>query len=177
MNIIRERLDEQINNARKRNILPGKLLLTSQTFQLLLMDDYAQSLMKKGNHPAIAIREIFNLEFEIGHCDMIIGKGIVPEKCPICSRPLLTCHGTIYNLVPVIKFLESVGKRASTLACGHLVEIGVKEYHISFEPPLGTEAKIIVCPKCGGKIKYLTATEAFCLDCDWDNLKPLGGRR
>ena len=176
MNIIKEKIIEQINCTRKRNILPEKILLTPQTFQLLLMDEHVQSLMKRGNHPAIAIRETFHLEFEVGDCDMIIGKGISPEKCPVCLRLLLTCHGMIYNLEPVIKFLEVAGKRKSILACGHLVEIGVKEYRIPLDLS-DSETKITVCPECGGKIKYLTATEAFCLDCDWDNLKPLAMRR
>ena len=30
------------------------------------------------------------------------------------------------------------------------------------------------CPICSGRIKYLSETDAFCLDCDWDNLVPLG---
>jgi len=36
--------------------------------------------------------------------------------------------------------------------------------------------KLDCCPLCSGKIKYLNETDAFCLDCDWDNLVPLGGR-
>jgi hypothetical protein len=172
---IKERINEQINGIRNRNILPQKLLLASQTFRRLLTDEYVQHLMKKGNHPAIAIRKIFHLEFEIADCDMIIGKGISPEKCPICSRPLLVCHGVIYNLASAIEFLETAGARTSILACGHPVKIGVKEYRTSVDFS-DAETKITVCPKCGGKIKYLTATEAFCLDCDWDNLKPLGMR-
>ena len=29
------------------------------------------------------------------------------------------------------------------------------------------------CPVCGGSIQYLNEHDAFCLDCDWDNLKPI----
>jgi len=36
--------------------------------------------------------------------------------------------------------------------------------------------KLDCCPACSGKIKYLSETDAFCLDCNWDNLVPLGGR-
>ena len=32
------------------------------------------------------------------------------------------------------------------------------------------------CPQCSGEIKYLDESDAFCLDCDWDNLVPLGKR-
>ena len=35
-------------------------------------------------------------------------------------------------------------------------------------------SKLERCPVCSGKIKYLSETDAFCLDCDWDNLVPLG---
>jgi hypothetical protein len=35
-------------------------------------------------------------------------------------------------------------------------------------------SKLERCPVCSGRIKYLSETDAFCLDCDWDNLVPLG---
>ena len=39
-----------------------------------------------------------------------------------------------------------------------------------------TANKLDCCPQCSGQIKYLDDTDAFCLDCDWDNLVPLGKR-
>ena len=36
------------------------------------------------------------------------------------------------------------------------------------------EKKLHRCPVCSGRIKYLSEADAFCLDCDWDNLLPLG---
>lgn len=33
-----------------------------------------------------------------------------------------------------------------------------------------------VCPECGGTIRHLSETSTFCLDCDWDNLVPLGSK-
>lgn len=29
------------------------------------------------------------------------------------------------------------------------------------------------CPKCGGRVKRLGGEDYFCMDCDWDNLKPM----
>jgi hypothetical protein len=40
--------------------------------------------------------------------------------------------------------------------------------------PKKSSSKFERCPVCSGKIKYLSETDAFCLDCDWDNLVPLG---
>jgi len=37
-----------------------------------------------------------------------------------------------------------------------------------------SSSKLERCPICSGKLKYLSETDAFCLDCDWDNLIPLG---
>ncbi len=31
----------------------------------------------------------------------------------------------------------------------------------------------MACQKCGGKVQMLHGETAFCLDCDWDNLKPI----
>ncbi len=174
MNTILDRIRKQINEVQQRNILPKALLLTPQTFKLVLADEKIKHLLKQGNHPAIAIRKTFHLEFEVSSSDVIIGKGVYPKKCPFCFNPLLMCHGKIYNLASAIQSLESVGIGRVLLACGHITEVSVKEYSIPLDyPRLDSEEKCTVCPQCGGKIKYLTETDAFCLDCDWDNLKPL----
>ncbi len=40
-------------------------------------------------------------------------------------------------------------------------------------PAESTHRELTGCPVCNGSIHHLNEKDAFCLDCDWDNLRPI----
>ena len=60
----------------------------------------------------------------------------------------------------------------STLETGEYALVKSPQYPIVSSKK--AVSKLERCPVCSGKLKYLSETDAFCLDCDWDNLVPLG---
>lgn len=62
--------------------------------------------------------------------------------------------------------------RSSTFETGEYPLVKAPQYPMVSSKKVAS--KLERCPVCSGKIKYLSETDGFCLDCDWDNLVPLG---
>ena len=98
--------------------------------------------------------------------DVIIAKEIFPERCPMCGE-----H------VAAVRVLLNRVERQGYIRCsnGHVYEPEVRILHLNIfqqrSAPTKRDAPE-VCPQCGSKnIQDLSDTDAFCRDCEWDNMK------
>ncbi len=171
MGALRHRITEYIQKSQSLGILPQQVMLTGETFKGLLKDELVQRLIEKGNHPITAVTNSLGLPVEIGGKNEILGKGFIPSRCPKCGRPIFNPRVRITDVAKIIRYLERFGRQEMICTCGHSFALDVEEKRLEIDMEgISTMTK---CPRCGGEIRFLSSTEAFCLNCGWDNLKPL----
>jgi hypothetical protein len=178
MGALRHRITEYIRKAQALGMLPEQIVLTDETFKRLLDDELIQRLIRKGNHPAMAVSNAIGLPFELGERDEVVGKGFLPARCSNCDRPIFNPRVRINDIARIIRYLERFGRQKMICTCGHSFMLDVEEKRLEID--MEGVSTMTKCPRCGGEIKFLSSTEAFCLRCGWDNLKPLeikDGRR
>ena len=175
MGALRHRIMEYIRKAQESGILPERVILSKETFKKLLEDEMIRKQMERGNHPATAITNALGLPFEIGEKDEVVGKGFVPERCPHCSRAIFNPRVRLNDIVRIVRYLERFGKQQMICTCGKIFVLDVEEKRLEID--MRGVSTLTKCPQCGGPIKFLTSTEAFCLRCGWDNLKPLDAKK
>jgi hypothetical protein len=150
----------------KGSIIPVKVILSSETYEQLLEDKTIHSLIRHGFDPKVAIRDIFSIPFEIQeeNTDIIVAKELFPDRCPICGRRIVAVS-------QIIKKLEENLINKAICPSGHRFDCKVRVYYLNIYRVKEEKRGPGKCPKCGSaNIQYLSPTEAFCLDCDWDNL-------
>lgn len=163
---------ERIRNilmSMKGNIVPVKVILSSETYEQLLENRVIRSLERHGFAPKTAIKDIFSVPFEIQEedTDVIVAKELFPDRCPICGRRIGAAR-------QIIKRLEDNLIKKAICPAGHRFECEIKVYYLNIYKIKEEKKGPSICPKCGSSnIQYLSPTEAFCLDCDWDNLEVL----
>lgn len=153
-------------SLRGGGIVPTALRLSRKSCSQLL-DEEALDPGTQGE-PARVLEELIGLRVELTEeqTDVIVAKELFPERCPQCGEHVAA--------VPVL--LNRV-ERQGFIRCssGHVYE---PEVHILYlnvfqqhSAPIKRQ-ELDVCPECGGKnVQHLSDTDAFCLDCEWDNMK------
>jgi len=161
---------ERIRNiliSLKGSIIPVEVIISPETYKQLLEDGTIHSLMQHGFDPKVAIEEIFSIPFKIQNenTDVIVAKELFPNRCPICGRRILAVR-------QIIKKLENNLINKAVCPLGHQFRCEVRVYYLNIYKIKEERRGPTRCPKCGSpNLQYLSPTEAFCLDCDWDNLK------
>ena len=153
----------------KGGIVPVQVILSPETYELLLDDQTIRSLIRHGFAPKVAIEDIFSVPFKIReeNTDVIVAKELFPDRCPICGRRILAVR-------QIIKKLENNLMDKVICPSGHRFECEVRAYYLNIYKTKEERKGPSRCPKCGSpNLQYLGPTEVFCLDCDWDNLKTL----
>jgi len=151
----------------KGSIIPVQVILSPETYEQLLEDQTIRSLMRHGFDPKVAIEDIFSIPFKIREedTDVIIAKELFPDRCPICGRRILAVR-------QIIRKLENNLINKVVCPSGHRFDCEIRAYCLNIYKVEEERKGPAKCPNCGStNLQYLSPTEAFCLDCDWDNLK------
>lgn len=169
MSPLLERIRNILANLRG-SIVPVEVVLSPESYDRLLDNQAIRSLMRHGFDPKDAIEDIFSITFTIReeNTDVIIAKELFPDRCPICGRKVLATR-------QIIRKLENNLIDKAICPSGHQFDCEIKVYYLNIYKVKKKREKSDRCPECGSvNIQYLSPTEAFCLDCDWDNLKVIG---
>ncbi len=98
--------------------------------------------------------------------DIIVVKELIPNPCPICRHPLKF-------LRELIDRFEKENSNLIRCPLGHRYSGTMKIYHLNIfqqSEEKNINNNVSECPTCGSKkIQYLSASDMFCLDCDWDS--------
>jgi len=150
-------------------MIPAEIILSSKTYHDMIKEPNIQREINTGKEPLSALESHFATPISIqeDNTDVLIAKELFPNPCPVCGR-------RIPFLREMIERLES-SSTDNKVNCplGHRYEGTIKIYYLNiFQTPPPETKTVQNCPQCGSRnIQYLSQTDIFCLDCEWDNLK------
>ncbi len=163
---ILERIYSVILSLRGGGIVPISLRLSQDTCYQLLEEETLIPDSPEGF--ARVLEEMIGLDIEIveEHTDVIVAKEIFPDRCPTCGE----------NVAAASVLLRRT-QQQGYIRCsnGHTYKPEVRILYLNiFQKPSDDmrNSHLEVCPQCNSKnLQYLRDTDAFCLDCEWYNMK------
>ncbi|MCZ6675677.1 MAG: hypothetical protein O7E52_00310 [Candidatus Poribacteria bacterium] len=153
-------------------MIPAEVVLSPETYQKIVEESNIQQEIRTGKDPVSVLRNYFSIPITIReeNADLIIAKELFPNPCPVCGR-------RIPFLREMIERIESRSIKRIRCPLGHRYEGEIKVYYLNIFQEDQTDPKAVqTCPQCGSKnVQYLSQTDVFCLNCEWDNLKLIRG--
>ena len=165
---ILDRIYSIMMSFRGGGIVPVALNLSQETC-LRLLEEEALNPGSHGN-PAVILEEMIGLHVEIvrENADVIVAKEVFPDRCPTCGENITSAPILLHRV-----------ERQGYIRCsnGHIYEPEVRVLYLNIFHERNSSRqrnRLQRCPQCGSKnLQYLSDTDAFCLDCDWDNMKEI----
>ena len=149
-------------------MVPVQIIFSPETYQKIINEHDIQQGIDTEAEVRSTLESHFSIPIIIKEedTDVIIAKELYPNPCPICGR-------RIPFLREMIQHLESRSTNRVRCPLGHRYEGRIKIYHVNIlqQTDESDSESVQTCPQCGSQnIQYLSQTDVFCLDCEWDNL-------